>query len=132
MQMYIYGLKACHFVIWTPVFCTGVLVPYHDSFTKKVPVLVEFHKKHVARKLITRAIENTQDKDQGEVDVELFCSCQTPYDDSKLHVSCDVHFNYKWIHFTCAKAKNSRKGQPWYCKYCKRKNNSKFDKNFSS
>ena len=33
---------------------------------KKVPVLVEFHKKHVARKLVTRAIKNTQDKDQGE------------------------------------------------------------------
>ena len=47
MQIYLYGLKACHFVIWTLMFCTGVLVPYDDSFTKKVPVLVEFHKKHV-------------------------------------------------------------------------------------
>ena len=47
MQMYLYGLKACHFVIWTLMFCTGALVPYDDSFTKKVPVLVEFHKKHV-------------------------------------------------------------------------------------
>ena len=45
------------------MFCAGVLVPYDDSLTKKVPVLVEFHKKHVARKLVTRAIKNTQDKD---------------------------------------------------------------------
>ena len=28
-----------------------------------MPVLVEFHKKHVAREIITRVIENTQDKD---------------------------------------------------------------------
>ena len=35
MQMYIYRLKECHFVIWTPMFCTSVLVPYDDSFTKK-------------------------------------------------------------------------------------------------
>ena len=115
------------------MFCTGVLVPYDDSFTKKVPVLVEFHKKHVAKELITRAIKNTQDKDQGEEDVELFCYCQTPYDDSKPYVGCDdVHCNYKWIHCTCAKVKKTRKGQPWYCKYCKRKNNSEDDKTLSS
>ena len=68
-----------------------------------MPVLVEFHKKHVPRELITRTIENTQDKDQGEENVELFCYCQTPNDDSKSYVGCDVvHFNYTWIHFTCA------------------------------
>ena len=54
MQMYIYGLKTCHFVMWTPMFCTSVLVPYDDFFTEKVPVLVEFHKKIFPRKLITR------------------------------------------------------------------------------
>ena len=27
MQMYLYGLKVCHFVIWTPMSCAGVLVP---------------------------------------------------------------------------------------------------------
>ena len=37
--MYIYGLNACHFAIWTPMFCTDVLVPYDDSFTKHVPAL---------------------------------------------------------------------------------------------
>ena len=94
MQMYIYGLKAFHFVIWTPMFCTGVLVPYDDFFTKKVPVLVEFHKKHFPRELISREIENTQDKDQIQ-DVELFCYCQTPFDDSKPYVGCDdEHCNY--------------------------------------
>ena len=76
---------------------------------KKVPVLVEFHKKHVARELITRAIENTQDKDQGEEDVELFCYCQTPHDNSIPYVGCDdVHYKYKWIHFTCAKVKKKQ------------------------
>ena len=76
---------------------------------KKVPVLVEFHKKHVARKLVTRAIKNTQDKDQGEEDVELFCYCQTPYDDSKPYVGCDdVHCNYEWIHCMCAKVKKNK------------------------
>ena len=76
---------------------------------KKVPVLVEFHKKHVARKLVTRAIKNTQDKDQGEEDVELFCYCQTPYDDSKPYVGCDdVHCNYEWIHCMCAKVKKKQ------------------------
>ena len=108
MQMYIYGLKAFHFVIWTPMFCTGVLIPY-DSFTKNVAVVVEFHKKHVARGLIIRAIENTQDKDQDEESVELFCYCQTPYDDSKLYVGCDdLHCNYRWIHFMCAKVKKTK------------------------
>ena len=46
-----------------------------------MPVLVEFHKKHVPRELITRTIENTQDKDQGEENVELFCYRETLYDE---------------------------------------------------
>ena len=62
-------------------FCAGVLVPYGDSSTKNMPVLVEFHKKHVAREIITRVIENTQDKDQGEENVELFCYRETLYDE---------------------------------------------------
>ena len=83
--------------------------------------LVEFNKKHFARELITRAIKNTQDKDQGKENVELFCYFQTPYDNSKPHFSCDdVNCNYKWIHFTCSKLQKTRKGQPWYCKYCKK------------
>ena len=53
----------CHFVEWSPMFCAGVLVPYGDSSTKNMAVLVEFHKKHVAREIIRRVIENTQDKD---------------------------------------------------------------------
>ena len=55
--------------------------------------LKKIHKKHVARELVIRAIENTQNKDQGEEDVELFCCCQTPpYDDSKPYFGCDdVH-----------------------------------------
>ena len=48
---------------------------------KNMPVLVEFHKKHVPRELITRTIENTQDKDQGEENVELFCYRETLYDE---------------------------------------------------
>ena len=93
----------------------------------------EFHKKHVARELITSAIENTQDKDQGKENVELFCYCQTPYDDNKSYVPYDdVHSNYKWILLHMLRKKRLRKGQPWYSKYCKRKNNSKVDKCRSS
>ena len=58
-------------------------------FYKKCTSACIFHEKHVARELITRAIENTQDKDQGEESAELFCYCQTPYDDSKPYVGCD-------------------------------------------
>ena len=42
MPVYIYGWKAYHFVIWTPIF---VPVPYDDSSTKNVPVFEKFHKK---------------------------------------------------------------------------------------
>ena len=63
IYIYIYILKVCHFVEWSPMFCAGVLVPYGDSSTKNMAVLVEFHKKHVAREIIRRVIENTQDKD---------------------------------------------------------------------
>ena len=81
-----------YFVIWTPMFCASVLIPYDDCFTKNVPMLVEFYKKYVVRELITRAIENTQ----GEDSVEPFCYCH-----SKPYVRCDdLHCNYKWIHFT--------------------------------
>ena len=58
------------------MFCTGVLVPYDDSFTKKVPVLVEFHKKHVAKELITRAIKNTQDKDKVKKMLNYFVTAK--------------------------------------------------------
>ena len=54
MLFEIYGLKFFVQVFW---FHMMILLQ------KKVPVLVEFHKKHVARKLVTRAIKNTQDKD---------------------------------------------------------------------
>ena len=119
MHMYIYGLKACHFVIWTPMFCTGVSVPYDDSLTKKVPVLVEFHKKHLARELRTRAIENTQGEETNSI-------CQTPCGDSKPCVGCDdVHCNYKCIHFTCAKVKKTKEKS-------KRNINSKVDKPLGS
>ena len=112
------------------VFCTGVLVPYNDSFRM---ILVEFHKKHVPRELITKTIENTQNKDQGEENVQLFCYCQTPNDDSKSYVSCDVvHFNYMWIHFMCAMLEKPRKGHPWYCKYCQREKSCKVNKPLSS
>ena len=35
------------------MFCKGVLVPYDDSLRNNMPVLVEFHKKHVPGELIT-------------------------------------------------------------------------------
>ena len=85
-------------------------------FYKKCAIAVGFHKKHVPRELITRAIENAQYKDQCKEDVELFCYCQTPCDDSKPDAGCDdVHCSYKWIHFMCAKVKQPRKSQPWHC-----------------
>ena len=76
-------------------------------FYKKCTSIIPW--KHVAWELITKAIENTQDKDQGEENVQLFCYCQTPYDHIKPYVGCnDVHCNYKWIHFTCPKVKKNK------------------------
>ena len=115
------------------MFCKGVLVPYDDSLINNMPVLVEFHKKHVPGELITQAIENTQDKDQSKENVKLFCYCQTPYDDSKPNAGCDdAQCNYEWIHLKCAKVKKPWNGQSWYCKYCKKNNNSKIDKPLGS
>jgi len=54
--------------------------------------------------------------------IELFCYCQKPYNAKEDMIGCDnVTCNYKWTHFKCAKIKRPRKGQAWYCKYCKKK-----------
>ena len=96
--------------------------------------LKKIHKKHVARELIIRAIENTQNKDQGEEDVELFCCCQTPpYDDSKPYFGCDdVHWNYKSIYFTCAKVKKDKERSTTVLQIFEKKKKRKVNKTLSS
>ena len=53
MQMFVYNIKICHFVIWTNNFCSGIQVIYNEDFAKEITTLTDFHKKHIGPELVT-------------------------------------------------------------------------------
>ncbi len=80
MQMAIYGVKVCHFVVWGPHFCKGNIITYSEDFNSSISSLVAFHKKVISQELVSRKLETSQVfeeteslKEQVE---ELVCYCQ--------------------------------------------------------
>ena len=124
MQMALYNIKACHFVVWNPHFCTGTLVPYQEGFASSNAHMIAFHEKVISYELVSRKLETTnQCKDEKKLqEKELFCYCQQPESELDM-IGCDnPQCKYKWVHFKCIKPalKRAPKGA-WYCKYCKKK-----------
>lgn len=117
--MLVFGLKACHFVVWASKLCYAVVVSYDESFAENIQKLVTFYEKYILEELVTRKLEYDQPEDKENI--ELFCYWQKPYNVSEDMIGCDnINCKYKWIHFKCANIKRPRKGQSWYCKYCKK------------
>ena len=102
MQMYIYDIKFCHFVNWTPHFCTGVVIEYDESFPARVETLIQFHFKHITRELVTRNIERkTQLTRKENQAANIYCYCQKSYNENEEMIGCDnVNCSYKWIHYS--------------------------------
>ena len=126
MQMNVYKVYLCHFVIWTPKFCHGIEIPYSNKFESSIQKMYDLHRQFIAPEIITRCIENAkvEDGEEGEKeDVNVYCYCQQPSSDQMI--GCDNSLcKRKWFHFKCAKIKRPPKGN-WFCKNCKNRDSHK-------
>ena len=126
MQMHVYKVHYCHFVVWGPNFCEANIITYDYNFFQNVNHLVDFYHKIICKELVTRSLENeTASKNQQEV-ATVYCYCQKPCDNTEPMVGCDnPSCQYQWIHFQCARPKLKRPPRgAWYCKDCKKKKRS--------
>ena len=118
MQLYIYKVEKCDFVVWTPNFITNNEIKKDNKFVENIPKLVNFYRQNIASELIKRRLDVNTVNNKC-VRKELYCYCRKSFDENLQMVGCNnVDCKYKWIHFTCAKLKRPPKGA-WYCKDCK-------------
>ena len=125
MQMNVYDIKRCFFVVWTPQFCFSTEVPYDESFCENIEVLVNFHRRHVAIELLTRNLELADQltiEDGGKCSApKTYCFCQQPETEGETMIGCDnPSCKYEWLHLKCIGIKRPPKGE-WYCGPCKKK-----------
>ena len=91
MKMYIYNIRHCHFVNWTP----------H---------LIQFHLSHIAREIITRNIEQKVQLETTEKEIDLYFHCQKPYNENEQMIGCyNVNCPYKWLYYSCSNIKRPPK-----------------------
>jgi len=62
LQMNVHERKEVLFTVWTPQFCFYTRVQYNETFTGCIDRLVLFHKRHVAKELLTRTLEMDLEK----------------------------------------------------------------------
>ena len=125
MQMYIYEVAVCHFVIWAPNFFHSPKVFYDKKFENEIEVLLDFHKAHIAKELTTREIElgKGMDSKEEEESRDLVCICQQPEEGEMI--GCDnPSCKYRWFHFKCIQMKRAPKND-WFCKECRREKRKK-------
>ena len=125
LQMYVYNLFMCDFVVWTSVVCVVVGVPRDDAFVSDmVPRLCAFFKRCVMPELLTRTMQHDSLTVTETVSEKLYCSCRMPANDNDLDddmVGCDTHNcpHGEWFHFTCVGVKRVPKGS-WFCPLCRK------------
>ncbi len=126
LQLYVFGYKECIFFVWTPNWSIMCTVERNEDFiSSMIKTLSSFYLKHVIPELLTRCIENGEDKENAVVANKLYCICQSIYDGEEQWIGCDsTNCKYEWFHFKCAKVKRPPKGN-WYCSECKKQRNKK-------
>ena len=120
MQMHIYNISNCHFLIWNSQFSHAVEISYKD-FNEKMDRLFQFHEKYIGPELITRRVEGSlaSNEETLKEDNTLYCYCNQPYNENEEMIGCDnPSCKIKWVHYDCANIKKAPKGK-WFCKYCK-------------
>jgi hypothetical protein len=126
VQMFVYDVEACQFIVWTPS-CTIICCIERDHLflSQAWPTLVAFYKAHVAPEILTRRLERGDVPPSLSVSPQLFCICQKPYDADRLMIGCDnPGCQYEWFHLPCLKMKRVPQGD-WICKFCKKMNKKK-------
>lgn len=125
MQLFVYNLQKCMFIVWTPNWDHHQIILRNDYFIdSSIPVLTLFFKNHIIPELITRRLEysNKQLKpNQEETDKStIYCYCRSTYNDDEKWIGCDAErCEYKWFHYKCVNVKRPRKGT-WYCPSCRK------------
>ena len=131
MQMHVLDVQFAHFIIWTPKICVGQVIKRDPDFAQAIPALRSFFKTHIAKELVTRSLETTENgpaasATQDETpSTSTLCYCKKTYTAGENMVGCDnKECPYQWIHFKCAGLKNAPKGL-WYCKECRKASRNK-------
>lgn len=123
LQMFVFGTKLSHFVIWTPQWIHITEVERNDDYlSESLPKLEQFHLDHILPEILTRKMENCNgaQTDAENKSKDLLCYCRKPYDNGTCWIGCDnLTCRYKWFHFSCVAVVKAPKGK-WYCPDCKR------------
>lgn len=123
LQMFVYSVNQCDFVVWAPKFLVVIHVPRDDDFITEMLEKCEFmFLKHFLPQLISRKHGYMTTKSVAAPDERgkenIFCLCQQPEDDRK-YIGCDnPKCPVQWYHLDCLKLKREPKGT-WLCQQCK-------------
>ncbi|XP_045180321.2 uncharacterized protein LOC123539668 [Mercenaria mercenaria] len=130
LQMYVYNVEVCDFVVWAPKFVFVTHVQRDDEFiTEMLEKCDLMYLSCILPELLTRKQSHGNSKTyECEKDAEqpskLYCLCQKPEDDQK-YVGCDnPDCSVQWFHLHCLKLKREPKGF-WLCPRCKKKSQKK-------
>ena len=138
LQMYVYGVSKCDFVVWSRNVCLIVEVVRDTDFVSDmVPKLCTFFRQCVLPEMMTRhmlhATSTTTTSGPSHsvppvstiTSAKVYCSCRMPADDSDLDddmIGCDTPQcpHGEWFHFSCLKMKRAPKGS-WFCPGCRKR-----------
>jgi len=125
LQLFVFGLKECIFIVWTPKWMFHTTIARDDIFIDSmVKHLTCFYKKHIMKELLTRDLQMSSSQPnalarQG-VEEKLFCVCKSKHSDDESWIGCDaVSCKTEWFHTSCMKIKRVPKGN-WYCPDCRK------------
>lgn len=88
IQLFVFDLQECEFVVWTPQWMHREIVSYNGEFIKNsIPVIEQFFKRYIIAELLTRRLEN---KDELPVPTRKhYCVCNSEYNNSENWIGCD-------------------------------------------
>ena len=126
MQMYVYDVQQCDFVVWSPKFTLIDNVLRDNVFCERlIKKCISSYRTCVLPELLTRKLEHSASQQQrlpkANDQPKLFCICQEPEDANRKMIGCDEPTcKFQWFHFECVKLKREPKGS-WFCKNCWKK-----------
>ena len=123
LQMYVFGLKSCDFVVYTNKECHVIAIPYDKEFCDQlVKVCEKFFFTFILPELVTRKLENSVNScnstsepiDTGKTDI--WCLCREPEYGRMIECS-NEDCPTQWYHYECVNIRRCPRGK-WICPEC--------------
>ena len=133
-QIFVCNVDYSDFVVWTK---EGIhqerVAPDNDLWEEICERSTGFFKRAVLPEIVGKyfsrihpstsaatVVASTSRSTAVDNSVELFCVCQTEYDEDVKYIGCDnIECIYKWCHYECMGVKRAPKGK-WYCTECRK------------